>query len=229
MVFVSRKIVYPIFILVFILIFFSMIFLFSFNQVLAVSNANIEFTGENIALKADINNISNSVVRNVELIVITKNNSETFKLKDLNVGENFELIKELKLSEDLSYEIFIRAPFSRPIRLFFELDQSTIEPVKAVVQIASNMTVGQEYDVVVRLCNESNNDLLDVAWSTSSQQKFFEEAFVDRTLVNGLRINECENLYSTLTPIKVGDARINFSLKVGSLIQNYSHVVRISN
>jgi hypothetical protein len=229
MVFVSRKIVYPVFVIVFILVFFSIIFLFSFNQVLAVNNASIEFTGSSIVLKADINNISNSVVRNPELVVITKNNSETFKLKDFNVGEKFELVKELKLSEDLSYEIFIRAPFSRPIRLFFELDQSTIEPVKAVVQIANNMRVGQEYNVVVRLCNESKNDLFDVAWGASSEQKFFEEAFVNRILVNGLRINECENLYSTLTPIKTGNARINFVLRVGSLIQDYSHVVIISD
>ncbi len=231
MVYISRKIVYPIFILLFAIVFFSVIFLFSFNQVLKVDDAELEFFGDKIIFTAKVSNISNHLVRNSELLIRMGDQERIAKIKDLAVGESFEVISELPFSESLQYEVFVTTPFSKPIKMFFELDESTVKPVVAEVQIGSDspissiMTIGKKYDVTVSLCNVSKNDLFEVIWFETVNENFFEEKFFPRSI--SLRINECKNLYSTLTPINSGEANLTFVLRVGSLEQKESKIITV--
>lgn len=225
MVYVSRKIVYPVFILFFTIIFFSIIFLVSFNQVLSVDDASIEIVGGKIILKSNISNISNHLVRDSKMLIQMDEIQSIVKIKDLSPGEKFEVISELPFVETLKYEVFVSSPFSKSIKLFFEIDETTVRPVKAQVQLASNMIIGKKYDVVVSLCNVSNNDLFEVIWLENTVGKYFDESFFQRSVP--LKINECKNLYSTLTPITPGEVQMDFILRVGSLEQKYSHKIII--
>jgi hypothetical protein len=227
MLYVPRKILYPLFVLLFIVIFFSIISLMSFSQSLNVRDTSVEVVGDKVIFKATIENVSNHIVEGVTIVFSTKEKEVSEKVSVINPNESLEVAYELPFSEDLKYDVYISSPFNRPINLFFELDETTVKPVKAEVNLAKGMVVGNKYDMVVRLCNESQSDLFDVYWVESVQGSFFEEPFFPRTV--SLRVNECKNLYSTLTPISPGVVKINFTLRVGQLEQENEYVVNISS
>ena len=89
--------------------------------------------------------------------------------------------------------------------------------------LPENMVVGKKYDVVYKLCNVSNNNLHDVSWLETVDKRYFSGDYFLKTI--SLNVNECINLYSTLTPIKSGESRISFLLKVGALEQKLSQEV----
>jgi hypothetical protein len=226
MVFVSRKIVYPIFIVIFAIAFFTIVYFVSFSQQLSVENASVEFVGEKIVLNADIVNNSNHFIRDAEIVVEMKDEETTAKLDPLAPKEVFSVVMPLPVSPDLKYDVFVNVPFRKPLHLFFELNESTVKPVNATVQLTTNMIVGEEYDYIVKLCNVSENDLFEVSWKESVVGDYFAEPLFPRTI--SLGENECKNLYSTLTPINSGQIKIDFILGVGGIEQNSSHTVNIT-
>jgi hypothetical protein len=226
MLYIPRKIIYPLFILLFIIVFFSIIFLISFNQSLNVTNTSVEVVGDSVLFKATLENVSNHSIDGITINFSTKTQDFSEKIRALGPKESVEVVYELPFSEDLKYDVYVSSLFNRPINLFFELDQTTVKPVNAEVKLANEMVIGNKYDMVVRLCNESQSDLFDVYWLESVEGDFFKEPFFPRTV--SLRVNECKNLYSTLTPIRSGKARMNFILRVGQLEQESSYNINIS-
>lgn len=227
MVYVSRKVVYPAFIVAFSIIFFVMIYLFSMSQSLVVEESRVEIDGDSLVFYSTINNISNSYVRNISIDLVHSGGKTTYRVTDIPPNESTDVvISNIGFSDDLSYEVFIMAPFNRTIRLPFVLEEDTIRPVTAEVFLASSMVVGQEYDYLVKLCNVSSNALIDVRWSASTVGNYFEQPLIPQTL--DLAINQCKNLNSTLTPIRPGTVRMNFMVSVGRLEQSYSHEIIIN-
>jgi len=219
MIYVSRKILYPAFIIIFTIVFFVIIYYLSFSQSLEVENSRVEITGDALTFYSKINNISNNYVRGITVNLFQVDSQNAYKVKDLAPGESVDVeIKNIAFSDDLKYDIFISAPFNRVIKLSFVLDEATVRPVTADVSLAKEMQVGEKYNYAVKICNISNTALLGVLWTTVVNNAYFEESFIPQTI--DLEINQCKNLNSTLTPIRPGNVRMNFNLKVGDLEQN---------
>ncbi len=225
--FISRKIVYPVFIIVFAIIFFTLIYFISFTQVLTVENASLELVGDQVLLKADIVNNSNHSIDDAQVKVVMNNEERVAVVQSISANDRVEFTTEIPFSENLQYEVYITSSFNRPVHLHFELDETTVRPVTAEVQLTSSMTVGNKYDMIVRLCNVSESDLFEVYWIESVEGSYFEEPFFPRTV--SLGVNDCKNLNSTLTPINPGMAKMKFVLRVGKLEQNYSHTITITS
>ncbi|MBT4191939.1 MAG: hypothetical protein HOE11_01390 [Candidatus Diapherotrites archaeon] len=225
MVFVSRKIVYPVFLVIFAIAFFTLVYFVSFSPQVLVENTSVDFVGDGIVLKAEINNISNHYVRDAEIVVAMAGEEITAKLDPLAPKEVFNVVMPLPVSKDLRYDVFVNIPFRKSLHLPFELNESTVKPVNATVQLTSSMVVGATYDYTVKLCNVSENSLSEVSWNEHVRGNYFEESLFPRTI--SLPKNECKNLYSTLTPIKSGQVKIDFTLGVGGIEQNSSHTVNI--
>jgi hypothetical protein len=223
--YISRKVVYPVFIVLFAIAFFTLIYFVSFSQQVSVENASVELVGEEVLLKADIINNSNHFIRDAELLVVMSGEETTAKLDPLGPKEVFNVVMPLPISSDLRYDVYVNVPLRKPLHLFFELEESTIKPVTASVQLVSNMVIGQKYNYIVKLCNISENDLSEVTWIELFEGTYFAEETFPRT--TSIQKDECKNLYSTLTPINPGQAKINFALKVGEIEQNSSHVINI--
>lgn len=225
-----RKFVYPFFLIVFAFVVFSMVYLFSLSQSLEASDVSFSVSGEFVVLKMTVENVSNHVVNDPEIILVYGNERKSIDVKSQNNSlapkEKYDLVVNIPLTENIIYEVFLVAPFNRTIKYNFTLDPSTIEPVKAVVNISSNMVVGKEYDTYVRLCNVSNDSLYDVYWVESVNGKFFAESLVPKQV--SLLQNECKNLYSTLTPVSSGKAILSFNLRVGEIVKSYSHEINIT-
>ncbi len=227
MIYVSRKILYPAFIVAFTFIFFIIVYFFSFSQSLEVESSRVEIDGETLSFYSKINNISNNYVRGITVSLFQINSQNAYKVKDLAPGESVDIeIKDITFSDDLKYDVFISAPFNRVIKLPFTLDESTVRPVTADVTLAKEMKIGEKYSYSVKICNISNTALLDLLWSTTVNGAYFEESFIPQTI--DLAINQCKNLNSTLTPIRPGNVRMNFNLKVGKLEQNSIYDLSIS-
>lgn len=225
MIFVSRKIVYPLFVLAFAVVFFVIVYLVSFSQVLSVSDASVEFSGEKILLSALVKNISNHRVSDAAMLVKLSGQEVRVDINSLEPGEEFLVVTEVPFSSDLTYDVYVTAPFNRTIYLPFKLDQTTVEPVKAKVQLTSEMLVGEKYQMVVELCNVSESSLPEVYWVTTIEGDFFESNIPVYNVA--LAKNDCKNLYPSLTPISPGNAKLTFILRIGSLEQKYSHEVKI--
>ncbi len=221
MVYVSRKMLYPAFIVAFTIVFFTIVYFLSFSQSLLVESSRVELDGESLVFYAKITNTSNNYVKNITIDLVQLESQNSYKVKDLAPGESVDVeIKGILFSSDLKYDVFVLAPFNKTIKLSFTLDESTIRPVTAEVTLAKNMKVNGKYDYLVKICNISNTVLNDVLWTATVSSSYFEENFIPQTI--DLSINQCKNLNSTLTPIRPGNIKINFNLKVGKLEQNYS-------
>lgn len=227
MVYVSRKLLYPAFIVIFSIVFFIMVYLFSISQSLVVEEARFELAGDSLVFYSTINNISNSYVRDISVDLIHSGGKTSYRVEDIPPNESREVvIKDIVFSDDLVYDIFILAPFNRTIRLPFVLEEDTIRPVTAEVFLTGEMVVGEDYDYIVKLCNVSNNALIDVRWSASTNESYFDQPLIPQVI--DLGINQCKNLNSTLTPIKSGIARLKFVVSVERLEQSYQHEIFIS-
>lgn len=163
MVYVSRKVVYPAFIVSFAIVFFVLIYFFSISQSLVVENSRVEIDGDSLVFYSEVTNISNNYVRNISLDLVHSGGKTTYRINDLSPNESTEVVvRNISFSDNLTYDVFIKAPFNRTINIPFILEQETVRPVTAEVFLNSSMIVGQEYDYVVTICNVSNNALIDV-------------------------------------------------------------------
>ena len=63
-----------------------------------------------------------------------------------------------------------------------------------------------------KLCNVSNNNLHDVSWLETVDKRYFSGDYFLKTI--SLNVNECINLYSTLTQLNLGSQEF-LLLKVG--------------
>ena len=230
MTYVPRKIVYPIFTFAVILILLAVI-LFSFGvfQSLEVIDPQVSVIGDKVSISLTVKNVSNHVVHSPTVTIKTDTLEVSENLPDLVSGEEFLFVKNIDFSESLLYNIYVSAPYTMSVHIPFEIDESTIRPVEAEVYLTSNMQVGNEYSVEVKLCNKSNDYLPEVFWITSVQGNYFKEEFFPRTFsLKGAPNPECKNFYSTFTPINPGIAKVTFTLKVGSLEQTLDKEITIS-
>jgi hypothetical protein len=225
MVFISRKIIYPIFVAVFAIAFFMLVYLVSFSNDILVDNAEFSFSGENVVLKMDLINTSNHVLRDVSVMVVMGQEEQNEVIAEILPGEKVLFEKTLPVSKTFGYDIYIRVPFNRPVFLSLVLDESTVRPVVSEVSLSNPMVVGEQYNIGVTLKNVSKSDLLEVYWITSAEGSFFEESFFPRSVA--LKSGESKTLYSTLTPISPGNVKLNFVLKIGDIEQKSSHTVTI--
>lgn len=230
--FVSRrKVIFPYFIILFVIIAFVLVYLFSLSQGLVASDASLSVSGENVIVKMTVTNSSGHIIRDPEVIIVYGGEKKSLKLKlennFLDANESYDFVASIPISETTSYEVFLTAPFNKPIKYTFSLDPSTTEPVKANVTISTSMVVGRSYDVSVRLCNVSNSELYSVEWIDTVNGKYFSETLVPRQI--SLNVNECKNLYSTLTPVTIGIATMQFTLKVGDIVKVLTTDITITN
>ena len=96
MVYISRKIVYPIFVLIFAIAFFMLIYFVSFSQDLSISNAEFDFSGDKIVLKMDINNTSNHYLRDIEVIVVMGQEESSYIIEELGPREGYKFEEEFE-------------------------------------------------------------------------------------------------------------------------------------
>ncbi|NMA44459.1 MAG: hypothetical protein GX950_01440 [Candidatus Diapherotrites archaeon] len=222
-----RKVIYPFFVIMICLVILTLIFLFFFTKPLEVYDSSISVSGENLILTLGVENVSNHLVKDIEVVVLFGGEKKFFKLKPENnfllPGETYSGLYEVPIVDSNLYDVVVQSPFNRPAKLFFELEESTLKPVRVDVLLPENMVVGKKYDVVYKLCNVSNNNLHDVSWLETVDKRYFSGDYFLKTI--SLNVNECINLYSTLTPIKSGESRISFLLKVGALEQKLSQEV----
>jgi hypothetical protein len=227
MVDVPRKVIYPVFLIAFALVFFSIIFFVTISQGLDVRDPYVGVTGEKVVFNATIKNISNHVIKDIEIVVVNNNNEIKKILPLLEAGDKNFVEIEMDFSTDLKYDVYVNALFNKTTYFAFELDEDKVNPVEAKVEIASNMIVGQEYQMLVSLCNKSNNNLYNVFWVEKVEGNYFKESFFPRSLV--IEKDQCKTFYPTLTPLVPGRANIEFVLRVGGLEQKYSHTIIISD
>ena len=225
MIFISRKVIYPIFVLVFAIAFFMLIYLVSFSSDLAVLNAEFGFSGDKIVIKMDINNISNHYVRDIEVIVVNGNEESNLIIGELAPGAQYHFEEEFGISEKLVYDVYIKAPYNITKRFTKELEATTIRPVLASIFIDSELKVGQQYNPILTFKNVSESDLSEVVWITSSEGDYFEEEFFPRKFP--LKSGESKSLPTTLTPKVPGSVKLTFILKVGNIEYVEEHTVII--
>lgn len=228
-----KQVVFSFFVVLFSLVFFGMLFLIFFSQALDVVDPSVSIIGSDVVVKMTIKNTSMHSVSGIKVEISNASGSKTFYLKggvgeessSLLPGEKYEFVASTPISENLSYSVNVLAPFNRAIPLNFKLQESTIDPVRAEVSLASKLFVNEEYTYSVKLCNVSGSDLSEVIWLESASKGLFKESFFERTIP--LKDSECKTIFSTLTPIQLGEANIGFSLKIGSIEKKISKVLQV--
>jgi hypothetical protein len=227
MVYVSRKIIYPMFVLVFAIAFFMLIYLVSFSSDLTISNAQFDFSGDKIVLKMDINNGSNHYIRDIEVIVISGNEEKNHLIEQLEPKEQYKFEEEYDLSESLTYRVYVKAPFNVTKQFDIELDETTVRPVLASISMAPQMKVGQEYNPILTFKNVSQSDISKIIWITSSEGDYFEDDFFPREFA--LKSGESKSLPVSFTPKAPGIVKLTFILKVGNIEYEQEHIVTITS
>lgn len=221
MVFVSRKIVYPFFLVVFSLFIFGIIYISVLSSSLAVNDPSVSVVADKIVLKMQIENKSSHEIKGISVLVKNGISDTVFFLKGSEAGsmlgpnEKYDFVASIPLGEALNYSVEIKSLLNKSLFLNFNLEQSTIDPVKAEVALPKELVVGQEYTYPVKLCNKSDNDLSEVYWIPAAKEGDFKEVFYEQVI--SLKKASCETLYSTLTPNKTGDLGLSFLMKVGSI------------
>ena len=228
MVFVSRKIVYPFFLMIFSLFVFGLIYIMFLSNSIFVNDPVVSIVGDKIVLKMQIENKSNHEISGVRVLIKNGILERGFFLKGsledsiLLPNETYDFVASIPLGEGLKYSVELSSLFNKPVFLNFELDQSTIDPIKAEVALPSKLIVGQEYTYPVKLCNQSNNDLSEIYWVPNAQPGDFKETFYEQVVE--LKKSSCETLYSTLTPNRTGKLGLSFLLRIG-LIEKRTAIV----
>ncbi|MFA6320002.1 MAG: hypothetical protein WCX66_03700, partial [archaeon] len=111
MFFVSRKLVYPFFLIMFSLVIFGLVFISFLNNSIIVNDPSVSVSGSNLVLKMQIENTSNHAIRGVNVLVRNGIIERGFFLKGsdknsvLNPGEKFDFVAAIPLEEVLSYSI----------------------------------------------------------------------------------------------------------------------------
>jgi hypothetical protein len=221
MFFVSRKIVYPFFLVIVSLVVFAIVYVAFLSNSIFVNDPLVSVSGDKVVLKMQIENRSNHEITGVNIFVKNGVLDRGFFLKGslqnsvLAPHEKYDFVAAFPLDEALKYSVEIKSIFNKPVLLNFELDQTTINPIVAQVFLPSKLVFAQEYTYPVKLCNQSNNDLTDIYWIPNAQIGDFKETFYEQTI--SIKKSSCETLYSTLTPNKLGKVGLSFLLKIGSI------------
>ena len=238
MVFVSRKIVYPFFVAIILLVFFSLLYIGFFSNDISIDNSasSVSIIGDQVVIKIPLQNNSNHVISDISVVVKSDLGSRTFYIKGSKEGsnlapkENYVFLASVPLGESYLYNASIIAPFNRPINMEINIDPATVNPVEAQVLIPSKLILNKEYTYSVNLCNVSPSDLQEVYWlEVSNDGDFKENSFgshFNETIIS-IKKNECKAIYSTLTPIRDGNITIGFSLRVGALKKEVSKVLTV--
>ncbi|MCX6803169.1 MAG: hypothetical protein NTY48_01210 [Candidatus Diapherotrites archaeon] len=232
MVFISRKIVYPFFMMVVCLVFFGLLFLVFFNQPVLVTESSYAVVGDKVILKMTLKNDSNYLVKGITISIKDKSGVAVLPIKGSTADsvllpkESYQFVAPIILSENLSYSVTISAPFSRPVNLKFDLDPSVTNPVSAEVSLPPALSVGNKVSFPVKLCNKSPTDISDISWIEQASSTDFNDVFFPRTI--SLKKDECKTIYSSLTPIRAGTVSIGFQLKIGGLVRFVSKELSVS-
>ncbi len=231
MVFVSRKIVYPFFLIIFSLFTFGIVYVSFLSTALVVNDPAVSIVGDKIVFKMQIENNSNHEVIGINVVVKNGVLERAFSIKgsekdsSLMPKEKYDFVASIPLDEGLKYSVEMKSLFNRSVFLNFELDSSTTDPIKAEVSLPSKLIVNQEYTYPVKLCNQSNNDLSEIYWVPTAAPGDFKETFYPHVVE--INKSSCETLYSTLTPNKVGDIGLSFLLRIGSIEKRTSVVIKV--
>ncbi|MEI7961930.1 MAG: hypothetical protein WCI04_06360 [archaeon] len=234
MVFVSRKIAYPFFTVIILTVFFLLLYVGFFSNALYadIGGSSVSIVGDQIVIKIPVENKSNHVINDILVTVNSDKRSSVLPLKgdynstSLLPGEKYTFSTSIPLGESYSYVAVISAPFDGPITINIPLDPETVDPVRAELFLPKSMILGREYNYSVKLCNVSPNELGEVFWIENALAGNFKETFFERSVP--LNKAECKTIYSTLTPIKLGDISMNFSLRVGELKKDVSTIISVS-
>lgn len=239
--FVSRKIVYPLFVVIILIAFFGLLFTSSFSQSLFTidennrDKASIAIIGSNIEIQFPIKNISSHEVNGIKVLVDNGKSQTSAFIKGaekeaesvLMPGEEYLFKASFPIGESDLYNVAVTAPFNRTIYLSFPIDATTLDPVKPTVSIPFTMSLNNKYYYSVNLCNQSDSELSEVYWVESAEPGTFKESFIDRKI--SLPKNQCQTLGAYLTPIKVGKVTVNFSLRVGALNKSVSQDITVTD
>ena len=184
-----------------------------------MNEPSVSIVGDEIVLKMQIENNSNHEITNCTVLVKNGTIVREYFLKGskessaLQPNEKYDFVAAFPLGEGLDYSVEIKSLFNKSVFLNFELEQSTIDPIRAEVKLPSKLIVGVEHTYPVTLCNQSNNDLSEIYWVPNAQPGDFKERFDPFTV--DIKKSSCETLYSTLTPNKVGKLGLSFLLRIG--------------
>jgi hypothetical protein len=250
MVYFPRKVVFPFFVAIFSIIFFTLLFIafpnpfVDFSQGLQVKDSSVGIVGDKVVLKLLLKNISNHYVNSISVDVSGALDEANFNsgavdrksyyLKDANSlakrlapGEEFEFEVSFPLSEYRYYKVFVMAPFTKTIVMDFALQESTLNPVRAEASLPSKLFINETYKYPIKLCNDSDSDIGEVFWKESTDDVFFKEDFTERSV--SLKKGDCKTIYSTLTPNTLGEVELKFTLRVGLRELKSSKVIEIIN
>jgi hypothetical protein len=233
MVYAPRKLVFPIFVVVFTLTFFAILYLAFFNQSLTISDSSVSVEGDNIVIRMHIDNNTNHFVNGIVVAIRNSAGSSNYFIKDaenpfdsnLAPWEDYNYEKKLPLSSALNYYVTVSAAFNKAQTINFEVEQETIDPVRAEVSLPSKLYLNEKHTYPIKLCNISGSDLAEVIWFEVANEGDFKESFFQRGIP--LKVSECKTIYSTLTPNRTGQIQIGFVLKVGSLEKNTSKTFEV--
>jgi len=233
MVYAPRKIVYPLFVIIFSLVFFSMLFLAFFNQSIDVLDPSVSVSGTDVVIKLTLVNNSMHAIDGVRVVVSSESEEKAFFLRGSNdsqksslaAGEKFDFVATFPVTQTLKYKVVISAPFNKPVPIDFTLEQSTIDPVRAEVSLPAKLYVNEKLEYPVKLCNISGTDLPEVIWVENAEGGDFKETFFERSV--SLKVSECKTIFSIITPQKTGNINLGFSLKVGALEKKILTVLNV--
>ena len=225
MIFISRKVIYPMFVLVFAIAFFMIIYLVSFSSDLSISNAVFDYGGDEIVIKMDINNTSNHYVRDIEVRIVNGTDESSLTIDEIPPGGQYKFEERFDSSENLIYDIYVVAPFNITKHFTKELEATTIRPVLASISIDSKMKVGVDSQLILTFENVSQSDISKIIWITSSEGDYFEGDFFPREF--SLKSGESKALPVLFTPKAPGIVKLTFILKVGNIEYKEEHTVTI--
>ncbi len=231
--FVSRKIFYPFFTILFLLGFFGLLYIVFFSQSIEVVRPSYAISGNDIKITMNLHNYSAHTVDNIKIIVRHGKEEHTYWLKGgfdfnskLDANESYDFIAAVPLNEgDKDYFVSITSPFNRPINLRFPLTDDLLNPVIPIIYLPKSLPVGEEYTYSAKLCNNSPNDLPAVIWLEVDKANGFSDNFFERSIP--LKKGDCKIIYSTLTPRVTGEVPIFFLLKVGSRTKDYNGTISV--
>jgi len=231
MVYVKRKVLYPFFIVVFTVIFFSVLYMVFIYQPVSFINPRITLNGNHFDMTMVVRNNSNHAITDVNFLIDLGGEQSVAPLNACNCLAPKEdvnvLIKLAFPKERLYYDVQLVSPFMRPARLIVPIEQSMIHPVEAnVFMDTNNFVVGRTYKIRVDLKNVSKENLYDVSWSKESEGGFFKDDSIPVSV--NLLLGESQSLYLTLTPISPGTTKVTFVLKIGNLEERFEQTVKIS-
>ncbi|MFA6269537.1 MAG: hypothetical protein WCW13_02980 [archaeon] len=232
MIYAPRKLVYPFFVVIFLIAFLSVLYLVALSQSIEVNNPSVSILGSDVVVKMNLKNKSMHAVDEIKVVVKSNSEERSFYIKggslqssSLDAGESYDFVALMPLTENTKYTVNVSAPFNKPISIDFALEESTIDPVKAEVSIPSEIKLNEKIDYVVKFCNVSGTDLPEVIWLERAEEGVFKEVFFERSIA--LKVSECKSIHSILTPAKLGQVTIGFTMTIGSIEKKSSKILNV--